>query len=1022
MTPIACKGQRDRMIATTWVLIALASLTFSTGCSREAPPDEPKLEGYPANRQGALDRFPLAERDYFHGMDKQEDADGNVVDLDLSPEEIKGRNAWLLWTGGNEAFWDWLARNGYATIDFLKVIDSRHRSDRFARAGMVNEPGMRSSTDREAKLAHGIYYDRHLDQAIGYAGPSKQETASARTSDSPASTDDPKHGTKSGYDPADGPDPRVYGYSSGVVGLRLFPNPEFDGAARRRWDAERYYTDLEYAAHPKTIRPFRVGMSCAFCHVAPHPLNPPSDFESPAWENLSSTIGNQFLRVRETFGNTLEPDNYFYHVLDSQLPGTIDTSLIAADNINNANTMNAIYGLSWRVRRALHNPSETIGPESEHYAGVWGEPEYPPSIFSKEFRDASPQFEGNPRSVPRVLVDGSDSVGSWVALARVYFNIGSYHQNWIRRHNTILGFRKQEPFKLADAEANSVNWHGTLLRVDPMTAFFLKSSDPTRLRAAKDAETDGKELVLGTGVPSDPALESGRQVFARTCIACHSSIQPGNDPSLEALIDQAIAEAGNAPLVSEREVLSLTMNDRWRLTRGDGKLPVQYQRWAERAVEQPEFWRENYLSADIRLPVTMLRTNSARALATNAIHGNIWEDFASETYKGLETVGLVDYRDPFAQVDKSYLAPSGGPGYYRVPTLIGAWATAPFFHNNGLGDFNNDPSVAGRVAAFDDAIEKLLWPHRRADHDRNALRSDQSVAAADYANDQGLIWRTSADSYLHIRNFQIPTTLAGFTGWPPTVLAWIPWVPALFAIAIGVLLILNDSIRAFLHRLKRKKQWLQPAISAVQWIVAAALAFASIGVLVGLVKFFWTIRRWEQILEWRFYWVESQVVLFAMLLAFASYWVIHSKLPLRNLQRRQANYAGVASLLIGVVFIFGVGTFLSGRGGEIRVGPFPAGMPVNLIANTDPDAPLKKKLAAGKKLQSYLREARRRRDASAEQYDTDLLTLFEQEVAPELIAISKCPDYVMDRGHDFVFLRDLTDQDKNDLIELIKTF
>jgi hypothetical protein len=159
-----------------------------------------------------------------------------------------------------------------------------------------------------------------------------------------------------------------------------------------------------------------------------------------------------------------------------------------------------------------------------------------------------------------------------------------------------------------------------------------------------------------------------------------------------------------------------------------------------------------------------------------------------------------------------------------------------------------------------------------------------------------------------------------------------------------------------------------------------------------------------------------------MLLAFASYWVIHSKLPFRNLQRRHANYAGVFSLGIGVIFIIGVGMFLSGRGGEIRVGPFPAGMPVNLIANTDPNAPLKKKLAAGEKLQSYLREARRRRDAPANQYDKSLLTLFEQEVAPELIAISKCPDYVMDRGHDFVFLRDLTDQEKNDLIELIKTF
>jgi hypothetical protein len=30
-----------------------------------------------------------------------------------------------------------------------------------------------------------------------------------------------------------------------------------------------------------------------------------------------------------------------------------------------------------------------------------------------------------------------------------------------------------------------------------------------------------------------------------------------------------------------------------------------------------------------------------------------------------------------------------------------------------VGLFNNDPSVAGRLAAYQDAMEKLLWPERR---------------------------------------------------------------------------------------------------------------------------------------------------------------------------------------------------------------------------------------------------------------------------------------------------------------------
>ncbi|HBE16594.1 MAG TPA: hypothetical protein DDW51_02995, partial [Cyanobacteria bacterium UBA11367] len=52
-------------------------------------------------------------------------------------------------------------------------------------------------------------------------------------------------------------------------------------------------------------------------------------------------------------------------------------------------------------------------------------------------------------------------------------------------------------------------------------------------------------------------------------------------------------------------------------------------------------------------------------------------------------------------------------GYYRTPSLISMWALAPYFHNDSLGNYNGDPSVAGRMAAFQDGVEKLLWPEKR---------------------------------------------------------------------------------------------------------------------------------------------------------------------------------------------------------------------------------------------------------------------------------------------------------------------
>src|SRR5258707_376654 len=51
--------------------------------------------------------------------------------------------------------------------------------------------------------------------------------------------------------------------------------------------------------------------------------------------------------------------------------------------------------------------------------------------------------------------------------------------------------------------------------------------------------------------------------------------------------------------------------------------------------------------------------------------------------------------------------------FYRTPTLVSIWATAPYLHNNSVGLYNGDPSVAGRMAAYNDAMTKLLRPERR---------------------------------------------------------------------------------------------------------------------------------------------------------------------------------------------------------------------------------------------------------------------------------------------------------------------
>ena len=92
-------------------------------------------------------------------------------------------------------------------------------------------------------------------------------------------------------------------------------------------------------------------------------------------------------------------------------------------------------------------------------------------------------------------------------------------------------------------------------------------------------------------------------------------------------------------------------------------------------VQAPDFLDNNYLSTDARIPVTLLRTNACSPLATNALGGNIWDNFSSQTYKQLPSVGTVTLYDPFTGEPMPYQMPAGGRGYTRVPSLISLWST-----------------------------------------------------------------------------------------------------------------------------------------------------------------------------------------------------------------------------------------------------------------------------------------------------------------------------------------------------------
>jgi hypothetical protein len=132
--------------------------------------------------------------------------------------------------------------------------------------------------------------------------------------------------------------------------------------------------------------------------------------------------------------------------------------------------------------------------------------------------------------------------------------------------------------------------------------------------------------------------------------------------------------------------------------------------------------------------------------------------------------------------------------------------------------------------------------------------------------------------------------------------------------------------------------------------------------------------------------------------------------------RKHAHCFGYLALFASLT-LGGVLYFLNGRLGELSIGPIPRGTPINLLANLNPDADRGEMKQALKTTLDALTEIK------TEQLDeAEAQRILRERVAPELMKVNKCPDLVMDRGHYFEWFRNMTDDDKEALIELLKTF
>ncbi|HVZ35109.1 MAG TPA: hypothetical protein VG963_21935, partial [Polyangiaceae bacterium] len=359
--------------------------------------------------------------------------------------------------------------------------------------------------------------------------------------------------------------------SAGTVGVRKFPNPSFNAS------------QPPSATNP----PVLIGVSCAACHAGLDPQNPPANPNEPRWENIHLTTGNQFDQIGEIFAANLSPNDPRYQVFHSWAPGTVDTTAIENDGINNPGIITQFYEFPKRPYF------------DHHYFGVLG-------------------------NSHRAGQGGEDDVGCELASLRVYFNIGMCAAECMIPH-----LSPQSPIDLTECEQRCPDLRDAEAKVGDLCAFIndAKSTPAPALEKAPH----GKSFI------DKKAAKRGEGVFAHNCASCHSNGKKDKDNSWTN--DLPLPATGFNPTIGE--------------------------------------------------PPGAIGTQKCRSLSTNWLTGRIWQNFSSDELK------------------------QRGPGYYRNVPLLGVWATAPFLHNNRLGEYSGDPSVAGRVATFEEAFDELLNPGQR---------------------------------------------------------------------------------------------------------------------------------------------------------------------------------------------------------------------------------------------------------------------------------------------------------------------
>ena len=622
----------------------------------------------------AAETLPAAEEDYFRDMDGGVSLDARRKSRDATPGSSGPAATIASGTASSSP--------RFGALDFLKTISSHpelkaSRDNRWEYLGLVNEPCFDKPTGPDPKRLRAL--------ARSSAAPTARPIRSKNEQKYPGRRRSARAARRM-------PVGSYYGYADRHRRPAAVPQSRLRRARRARTGTpKRYYNDPAYYNSERRWS----GRIASACRAASAMSARTRRSRRPTPRTRSGRTSAR-TSARSTSGSTAsstgdaDPPTFVFQLFHTSRPGSLDTSLVSTDNINNPRTMNAVYNLGAAARAG-----EALGQGDARRRRL----EQQAVQRFRAATDPLAQFFEAPDTVwtPRVLKDGSDSVGALGALNRVYINIGLFSEEWLLHFNALVGGKRD----LADRDRGRAEELGLL--------------------AGHRAADAGHGAVLPQDAPQPHQLQgrAGRRAAYLTDDA--AALTRGKVVFAETLRPLPFEQAAAPPvrprprrgLRTGTRTISQCWNSYWAWTQD---------RRVQDADARRSCWPTISSTTTSSRPSCACRSRCCRP--TPAVRwrptrsrGNIWDNFSSESYKDLPSVGDDHASDHPVTGDAGADVPDCRPA---AAATRGRLARQRLVHRSvpaeqhGRRVSNASPSVEARMRSFQDSIEKMLWPENGA--------------------------------------------------------------------------------------------------------------------------------------------------------------------------------------------------------------------------------------------------------------------------------------------------------------------